>query len=93
MKIALIGANGFVGKAIARELLDRGHFVTAISRHPEILEAGGAGDRTGGAVAGGSRGPAAGGAGDKTGGAVAGGSRGPAVGGAGDRTGGAVAGG
>jgi putative NADH-flavin reductase len=35
MKIALIGASGFVGKAIARELADRGHIVTAISRHPE----------------------------------------------------------
>ncbi|WP_431210667.1 NAD(P)-binding domain-containing protein [Puia sp. P3] len=35
MKIALIGASGFVGKAIARELVNRGHFVTAISRHPE----------------------------------------------------------
>lgn len=35
MKIALIGASGFVGKAIARELVDRGHAVTAISRHPE----------------------------------------------------------
>jgi putative NADH-flavin reductase len=35
MKIALIGASGFVGKAIARELVDRGHTVTAISRHPE----------------------------------------------------------
>ena len=35
MKIALIGASGFVGKAIARELVARGHDVTAISRHPE----------------------------------------------------------
>jgi putative NADH-flavin reductase len=34
MKIALIGGSGFVGKAIARELLDRGHIVTAISRNP-----------------------------------------------------------
>jgi len=35
MKIALIGASGFVGKAIAQELVNRGHAVTAISRHPE----------------------------------------------------------
>jgi uncharacterized protein len=33
MKVALIGATGFVGKAILRELLDRGHSVTAISRN------------------------------------------------------------
>jgi len=38
MKIALIGASGFVGKAIARELLDRGHSVTAISRHPHAKD-------------------------------------------------------
>lgn len=35
MKIALIGATGFVGSAVVKELLDRGHEVTAISRHPE----------------------------------------------------------
>lgn len=34
MKVALIGATGFVGKAILQELLDRGHTVTAISRNP-----------------------------------------------------------
>jgi uncharacterized protein len=34
MKVALIGATGFVGKAILKELLDRGHTVTAISRNP-----------------------------------------------------------
>src|ERR1700733_8450200 len=40
MKIALIGASGFVGKALTRELLDRHHEVTAIVRHPEALDAG-----------------------------------------------------
>jgi len=38
MKIALIGASGFVGKALTRELLDRHHEVTAIVRHPEALD-------------------------------------------------------
>lgn len=37
MKIALIGASGFVGKALTRELLDRHHEVTAIVRHPEKI--------------------------------------------------------
>ncbi len=37
MKIALIGATGYVGSAILREALDRGHEVTAIARHPEKL--------------------------------------------------------
>ena len=37
MKIALIGATGFIGSAILREALDRGHQVTAIVRHPEKL--------------------------------------------------------
>lgn len=37
MKIALIGATGFVGSAILKEALDRGHEVTAIVRHPEQL--------------------------------------------------------
>lgn len=39
MKIALIGATGFVGSAILQEALDRGHEVTAIVRHPEKLQA------------------------------------------------------
>lgn len=39
MKIALIGATGFVGSAILKEALDRGHSVTAIVRHPEKLQA------------------------------------------------------
>jgi uncharacterized protein len=37
MKIALIGATGFVGTALLKELTDRGHEVTAISRHPENI--------------------------------------------------------
>jgi hypothetical protein len=39
MKIALIGATGFVGSALLKEALDRGHEVTAIVRHPEKLPA------------------------------------------------------
>lgn len=35
MKIALIGATGFVGSAIMEEALQRGHQVTAIVRRPE----------------------------------------------------------
>jgi uncharacterized protein len=38
MKVALIGATGFVGSALLNEALDRGHVVTAIVRHPEKLE-------------------------------------------------------
>ncbi len=34
MKIALIGATGFVGKAVLEELLSRGHTVTALARDP-----------------------------------------------------------
>ena len=37
MKIALIGATGFVGSSILKEALDRGHEVTAIARHPEKI--------------------------------------------------------
>ena len=37
MKIALIGASGFVGTAILDEALERGHHVTAIVRHPEKI--------------------------------------------------------
>ena len=37
MKIALIGATGFVGSAILQEALNRGHEVTVIVRHPEKL--------------------------------------------------------
>jgi putative NADH-flavin reductase len=38
MKVALLGATGFVGSALLKEALDRGHVVTAIVRHPEKLE-------------------------------------------------------
>jgi uncharacterized protein len=38
MKVALIGATGFVGSALLKEALNRGHIVTAIVRHPERLE-------------------------------------------------------
>jgi len=37
MKIALIGATGFVGSAILKEALDRGHEVAAIVRNPVKL--------------------------------------------------------
>jgi uncharacterized protein len=37
MKVALIGATGFVGTPVLSELLQRGHRVTAIVRHPEKL--------------------------------------------------------
>ncbi|WP_312797333.1 NAD(P)H-binding protein, partial [Tianweitania sp.] len=35
MKIALIGATGFVGKEILTEAVSRGHTVTALVRNPE----------------------------------------------------------
>ncbi len=35
--IILIGASGFVGSAILKEALDRGHKVTAVVRHPEKI--------------------------------------------------------
>jgi putative NADH-flavin reductase len=38
MKIALLGATGFVGSALLKEALDRGHTVTAIVHHPEKIE-------------------------------------------------------
>jgi hypothetical protein len=38
MKIALIGASGFVGTAVLNEALARGHEVTAIARHPERVQ-------------------------------------------------------
>ncbi|HEX8677186.1 MAG TPA: NAD(P)-dependent oxidoreductase [Segetibacter sp.] len=37
MKVAIIGATGFVGSAILKEALDRGHQVTAIARNPNKL--------------------------------------------------------
>ncbi len=39
MKVALIGASGFVGSKILAEALRRGHQVTAIVRNPEKLDA------------------------------------------------------
>ena len=38
MKIAIIGASGWVGGAIAAEALLRGHEVTAVSRDPSRLK-------------------------------------------------------
>lgn len=38
-QVVLIGASGFVGNAILRELLNRGHQVTAIVRNPEKVAA------------------------------------------------------
>lgn len=37
MKLAIIGASGFVGSALLDEALQRGHDVTAIVRHPEKI--------------------------------------------------------
>jgi uncharacterized protein len=37
MKIALIGATGFIGSKILTEALNRGHQVTAIARHTDKL--------------------------------------------------------
>lgn len=37
MKVALIGASGFVGSAILNEALNRGHEVVAIVRNPENI--------------------------------------------------------
>jgi len=39
MKIALIGATGFIGSALLKEALARGHQVTALVGHPEKLAA------------------------------------------------------
>ncbi len=38
MKVALIGASGFVGKAVLNELLRRGHQVTALVTNPAKLQ-------------------------------------------------------
>ncbi|WP_205508858.1 NAD(P)-dependent oxidoreductase [Longitalea arenae] len=38
MKVALIGATGFVGSAILNELTQRGHQVTALVRNPEAVK-------------------------------------------------------
>ncbi len=37
MKIALIGATGFVGTAVLNEALNRGHYVTAIARNTDKI--------------------------------------------------------
>lgn len=39
MKIALIGATGYVGAPLLQEALNRGHQVTALVRHPQKLGA------------------------------------------------------
>src|SRR6201993_2471991 len=38
MKVVLLGATGFVGSALLKEALDRGHEVTAIVPDPEKLD-------------------------------------------------------
>jgi putative NADH-flavin reductase len=38
VRIALIGSTGFVGSAILKEALDRGHEVTAIVRNPQKIK-------------------------------------------------------
>ncbi|QEC43784.1 NAD(P)-dependent oxidoreductase [Pseudobacter ginsenosidimutans] len=38
MKLAIIGASGFVGSHLLQEALDRGHKVTAIVRNPEKIK-------------------------------------------------------
>lgn len=40
MKVALIGASGFIGSGLLAELRARGHRVTALVAHPEKLDAG-----------------------------------------------------
>ena len=37
MKVALIGATGFVGAPVLAELLSRGHVVTVLARNPGKL--------------------------------------------------------
>jgi uncharacterized protein len=39
MRLAIIGASGFVGSVVVREALDWGHQVTAIARRPEKITA------------------------------------------------------
>ena len=38
MNIAIIGASGFVGSALLRESVRRGHIITAIARHPDKID-------------------------------------------------------
>ena len=42
MKVAIIGASGFVGVALTEEALRRGHTVTGIARQPEKITQSGA---------------------------------------------------
>ncbi len=37
MNLVLIGATGYVGGFVLKEALDRGHTITAVSRHIEKL--------------------------------------------------------
>jgi uncharacterized protein len=39
MKVALIGASGYVGSRVLAEALQRGHSMTALVRHPEKIAA------------------------------------------------------
>jgi uncharacterized protein len=36
MEIIVLGASGAVGREIVRQALERGHIVTAVSRHPDV---------------------------------------------------------
>jgi putative NADH-flavin reductase len=38
MKIALVGASGNIGPRLTRELSDRGHHITAITIHPDLID-------------------------------------------------------
>ncbi|MEM9414665.1 MAG: NAD(P)-dependent oxidoreductase [Planctomycetota bacterium] len=38
MKIFITGASGFIGSAVARRLLEEGHTLRALTRHPERLK-------------------------------------------------------
>jgi uncharacterized protein len=42
MNIVLFGASGMIGSRVLQELLQRGHQVTAVARHPERITARGA---------------------------------------------------
>lgn len=37
MKVVLVGASGFIGSVILKELVERGHDVTALARNPEKI--------------------------------------------------------